>query len=151
MCASSGRMSIYEHKAKTLDKPPPEGYGTSPSCSLFLGRLRQLKPVRGLIIGNYGEVSRDVNYLLSSIAERMAERSWRTAGARSNEEFSSSCLNTVRGRFGIAAVRAFARHCLNRLRWVGASRREIEKVIAEANAAQAQKQTRRAHILACNG
>ena len=74
----------------------------------------------------------------------MAERRWRTAGARSKEEFSSSCLNTVRRRFGIAAVRAFARHRLNRLRWVGVSRREIEKVIAEANAAQAQAQARRA-------
>ena len=49
----------------------------------MLARLRTFTRVRGLVFGNYAEVSPDVHSLVSIAAEAMAQRRWQGMGALS--------------------------------------------------------------------
>ena len=82
-------------------------------------------------MGAYGEASADVHDLLSIAADRMAERQWRLAGARSASELRSFIVSTLRRRMGMAAVQAMARHRLARVPYIGVPRQMIEQRVQQ--------------------
>ena len=109
----------YETKARTLDRLH---YGVvAPAVGRVLTALRVFPPVRGLVFGAYGEASADVHTLLTACATSAAGRSWAKMGARSAVEAQSFFASSLRRRWGIVAVREYARLRLNRLGYVGAA------------------------------
>ena len=84
---------------------------------------------RGLVFGAYGEASADVHDLLSISADRIVERQWQLAGARSASELRSFIVSTLRRRMGMAAVQAMARHRLACVPYIGVPRRFIQAMI----------------------
>ena len=107
----------YEQHARALDRAHnPAG------SSRVLTRLRSFTPARGLVFGNYAEVSSDVHYLLDSCAERLAAASWRLLGSRSQEEARGLHVARLRQRLGLFVAREFARVRLRRLPFVGCDR-----------------------------
>ncbi len=108
----------YERKARALDRLH---YGVAaPAVGRVLTALRVFPPVRGLVFGAYGEASADVHTLLQACATSAAGRSWAKMGARSAVEAQGFFASSLRRRWGIVAVREYARLRLNRLCYVGA-------------------------------
>ena len=85
--------------------------------------LRALGPVRAAVWGNYGEASDDVHQLLDIVADLASKKAWRQLGARSVAEARGYFVQQLRRSWGLTAVRAFARHRLRRVQFVGAERR----------------------------
>ena len=120
----------YERHANRLDSTlSPQG--TTP----ILDRLRSFTPVRALVIGNYGESSRDVHTLIQIAAEALAVKSWRAAGARGVEEYRSFAVASLRRRLGCFAAREYARHRLRRLPYIGVPRAAMRSREAQLQAA----------------
>ena len=78
--------------------------------------------VRSLVWGQHGEASQDVHSLLAAVAQRAAERSWRAMGCRSQAEALGVLTAHYRRRWGMLAVREYARHRVRRVPYVGAPR-----------------------------
>ena len=93
--------------------------------------LRSFTPVRGLIFGGYGEASDDVHDVIRECADRQAEQQWRLHGARSAAEMRSFLVSRARRRIGLAAVRAFARHRLSRVPYIGCPREVVQARMRE--------------------
>ena len=100
-------------------------------------RLRALGEVAGLVVGQYAEASAELHSLLDAIAAAMAARRWRRLGFRSEAECLSACTTLVRRRVGVAAVRAFARHRLARVPYVGLPRAVIVRHMRRQELARA--------------
>ena len=110
----------YQQHARRIDAEHSPA-GTQP----VLARLRTFTRVRGLVFGNYAEMSPDVHSLLSIAAEAAAQHRWQGMGARSAEEARSFIVSALRRRLGCFVAREFARYRLRRLPYVGASRAAV--------------------------
>ena len=88
----------------------------------MLTRLDSFTAVRGLVFGQYGEVSDDVRQLLWLSASRLGERRFAAYGFRTKAEATAWFVGVLRRRVGLHATREFARHRLRRLVYVGADR-----------------------------
>ena len=82
--------------------------------------------MRGAVIGNYAEASPDVHDMLTLASNGVAKRTWRRLGRRSEAEARSSTAAAVRRRFGTIAARAFARHRLRRIGFIGMPRAVLD-------------------------
>ena len=108
--------TAYRRHARELDGRfhTPHGRGTP-----VLDRLQEFTAVRGLVFGGYGEGSRDVHLLIRACADSAARIRWRLMGARSMVECRAFLIASYRRRVGMAAGRAFARHRLRRVPYIG--------------------------------
>jgi hypothetical protein len=88
-------------------------------------RLQSFGRVRGLVFGQYGEWSEDVDSLLELAATASARRDWRMRGNRTMEESRGIYIALFRRRLGCFVVREFARHRLRRLPFVGLTRDQV--------------------------
>lgn len=114
-------LSEYESAARRLDQ---KHHATSQhNVGPVLSALRAFPPVRGMVFGAYGEASKDIHTILHVAAEARARRDWKTMGSRNLAEALSVVVSTLRRRWGLAAVREYARLRLNRLCYVGGSGR----------------------------
>ena len=78
---------------------------------------------RGLVWGNYAEASDDVHQLRECAAAEAARQNWERMGCRTEAEARGYFAAQMRYRWGIAAARAFARHRVRRVCYIGAARR----------------------------
>ena len=113
----------YERHARALDRRYHNGAPNEP----VLERLRWFTPVRGLVFGQYGEVSDDVEDLTVQAACALADLHWRVAGARSAREMRSYEISVARRRVGMVALRSFARHRIARLASIGCDPRAVRE------------------------
>ena len=64
-----------------------------------------------------------MHQLLDIVADLASKKEWRQLGARSVGEARGYFVQQLRRSWGLTAVRAFARHRLRRVQFVGAERR----------------------------
>ena len=100
--------------------PPPPGHGP------IERRLASFTRVRGLVFGQYGEVSHDVDCLICLCAAAAARRTWRASGFRTEAEMRGVFTALYRRQIGLRVTRAFARHRLSRLALVGVPRAQLD-------------------------
>ena len=81
--------------------------------------------MRGLVFGQYGEWSEDVDSLLELAATSRARRDWRFLGARSQSEARGVFIALYRRRLGCFVVREYARHRLRRIPFIGLTREQV--------------------------
>lgn len=86
--------------------------------------LRALPTVIGLVFGSSGEASDSVHDLISIMATRGAQLSWRSMGARTPAEARGFLVARIRRDWGITAVRAHAQLLISRRQYVGLSREQ---------------------------
>ena len=79
-------------------------------------------PVRGLVVGAYGEASADVHALLKLTAAKKAETAFKEMGARTPIEAEATLTLSLRRHWGLTFVREYARMRLARVCFVGAPR-----------------------------
>ena len=113
----------YERHAASVDARAEVQRFNSGRQDAVMGALRALGPVRAAVWGNYGEASDDVHQLLDICADLASRARWRQLGARSVGEARGYFVQQLRRSWGLTAVRAFARHRLRRVQFVGAERR----------------------------
>ena len=113
----------YERHAASVDARTDVQRFNSGRQDAVMGALRALGPVRAAVWGNYGEASDDVHQLLDICADLASRARWRQLGARSVGEARGYFVQQLRRSWGLTAVRAFARHRLRRVQFVGAERR----------------------------
>ena len=89
--------------------------GTKP----VLQRLESFGPVRGLVAGQYSEVSPDVHTLIKISAQGIADKQWRVLGARSAKEARGFVTSAIKRRVGLFTAREMARHRLHRVPLIG--------------------------------
>ena len=106
----------YERHAEALDL---RLYGQHSTA--VLDHLHSFGPVRGLAVGHYGEASADVHELVDICADRSAEATWRSMGARSQAEARSFYVMRYRRDLGVAFALAFIQHRTRRTPQVGVS------------------------------
>ena len=87
----------------------------------MLATLTGFGDVRALVIGNYAEMSDDLHQLRERAAWAASEF-WERLGSRTRAEAVSYFSSQLRYSWGVAAARAFARHRLRRVIYVGAER-----------------------------
>jgi hypothetical protein len=92
----------------------------APAVGPALTLLRTYPPARALVFGAYGEASEDVHTLLRVASERAADGQWARLGARSRANAVGYFASIFRRRWGITAVREYARLRIERLGFVGA-------------------------------
>ena len=81
--------------------------------------LESFGPVKGLVFGAFGEGSPDVHNLIECLAEhRLKTKGLSQAWLRGPKAEKALLVGQLRKRIGTAAVRAQARHLLDRLRAV---------------------------------
>ena len=78
----------------------------------------------------------------------MAARRWRRLGFRTEAEALSACTTIVRRRVGVAAVRAYARHRVARVPYVGVPRAAIVDQMRRQAEARAGAGLARGHVSA---
>jgi len=100
--------------------------GTVPQGPV-LTRLMTYPDTVGLVFGAYGEASDSVHRLLDE-AVASAARGWADIGARSEAEARSFLSTRYHRLWGITAARAAARLRLSRMRYIGLSREEVERL-----------------------
>ena len=100
--------------------------GTVPQGPV-LTRLMTYPDTVGLVFGAYGEASDSVHRLLDE-AVASAARDWAAIGARSEAEARSFLSTRYHRLWGITAARAAARLRLSRMRYIGLSREEVERL-----------------------
>ena len=108
-------------------RPPPLPPGAPTPVA---DRLSSFTQVRGLVLGQYSEASWDVHKLVELCAHRLARKHWRLAGARTEKEARGWWVGSCRRRIGVAVARAFARHRINRIAFIGVSRAVVADRIA---------------------
>ena len=118
----------YTRHARTLDLT--YGQGGTP----FAQRLATFGGVRGLAVGQYAEVSADVESLIRECARAIARSTWRQSGARDEGAIRSIMTALLRRRVGLTAARAMARHRLRRIPLVGVPRATLDQWRAEGGA-----------------
>jgi hypothetical protein len=107
----------YVRHARALDERHSAA-GTAPIAS----RLRQYGPlVHGAVFGQYAEASEDVHLMISFAADEAARRGWRRMGARTQAEARAFFVASYRRRLGVHVARAYARHRLQRVPFIGVS------------------------------
>ena len=106
----------YERHAEALDL---RLYGQHSTA--VLDHLHSFGPVCGLAVGHYGEASADVHELVGICADRSAEATWRSMGARSQAEARSFYVTRYRRDLGVAFALAFIQHRTRRTPQVGMS------------------------------
>ena len=104
----------YLAAARALDQRFQTGGGV-------LATLTGFGDVRALVIGNYAEMSDDLHQLRERAAWAASEF-WERLGSRTRAEAVSYFSSQLRYSWGVAAARAFARHRLRRVIYVGAER-----------------------------
>ena len=114
----------YESHARRIDQGAHVAAGTTPCTQ----RLQSFPRVRGLVFGQYGEYSDDVETLLVAAADGAAQRTWRHLGARTQAEARSYYMARFRRRIGLTAVIELARHRLRRVPYVGVTRAQVRAV-----------------------
>ena len=123
--AAIGVFPAYRRHARQIDQLPAArgGAGVAPGvvgpCE---ARLLSYPPTHGLVWGGYAEASGAVHALQRHVAQGIAERQWRSMGARTRAEALGFVTAQVRRRWGIAAMRAQARMRIRRAPLVGAPR-----------------------------
>jgi len=90
-----------------------------PSARPLTRRLNEHPRVVGLVLGQFGGVSKAVHTLLKETANAAAFKHWRQAGAKSPQAAVSGYVATYRPRWGCIARMASARLKLARARWAG--------------------------------
>ena len=124
-CRGSARAvpGEYERHARDVDAAccgVPRGAGDGP----VLRRLRELGPVRGLVVGAFGEASDDAHRLLKVIAVAGAEARWADAMASSAFAYRSTLIAQMKRLWGCFLARENARLKIARLEHVsGANNR----------------------------
>jgi hypothetical protein len=122
---ADGVFPAYRRHARQIDQIPAArgGAGVAPGvvgpCE---ARLLSYPPTHGLVWGGYAEASGAVHALQRHVAQGIAERQWRSMGARTRAEALGFVTAQVRRRWGIAAMRAQARMRIRRAPLVGAAR-----------------------------
>ena len=104
----------YERHARDVDAAccgVPRGAGDGP----VLRRLRELGPVRGLVVGAFGEASADVHSLLAMCAGSGSFLRWRGAMARGPAVYRSQLIVQLRRVWGVHFARVNARLKLARV------------------------------------
>ena len=117
-------MREYERHAEKLDTDHSLGGAVK-------ARLKSFGPIRALVFGAYGEVSEDVEDLLSLAADELARRRWRAMGATTEAEVRGYFMATLRRKLGLIIMREMARHRLNRILYVGMPRAVLESRMRE--------------------
>ena len=112
----------YARHAAGLDRQFHPGAGTPGPVAQ---RLQSFTTTRGVVFGQYAEVSADVHDLVDVASTRLAEQQWRLAGARSVDEMRSFIVSRSRRRIGLATAQAFARHRIARAPYIGVPRRMV--------------------------
>ena len=107
----------YETSAKRLDHQHH-----SSDDGPVLAALRGYPPVRGLVVGAYGEASADVHALLKLTAAKKAETAFKEMGSRTPIEAEATLTLSLRRHWGLTFVREYARMRLARVCFVGAPR-----------------------------
>ena len=107
----------YETSAKRLDRQHH-----SSDDGPVLAVLRGYPPVRGLVVGAYGEASDDVHALLKLTAAKKAETAFKEMGSRTPIEAEATLTLSLRRHWGLTFVREYARMRLARVCFVGARR-----------------------------
>ena len=90
----------------------------------------QYGDIRGLVFGNYAEVSRDVHDTVDLFARKVAAARWRGMGCQTEDEAYPIVVARMRRRLGALVARAFARHRLRRLPLVGLTKQAMERAVA---------------------
>jgi len=96
-----------------------QGQPAGPATHAVRVHLDTFTPVRGLVFGQYGEVSSDVRELLRFCAGRLGVRRWRSYGFPTAGAAVGFFLTQLNRRVGLHVTREFARHRLRRLHYVG--------------------------------
>ena len=109
--------STYIRAARELDTR----FFAPPQTPVY-DRLLSFGQIRCLVFGAYGEASPDVHHSIAAAASIRAQRSWRTLGARSQQESRAFFLQTYRREVGMAVVREHARLRLARVPFIGVPR-----------------------------
>ena len=78
-------------------------------------RLLEFGPVRGLVVGAFGEVNPEVPKLIKRMAEYNAERQWRLMGANTVTEAAATLKARFTRSIGVEAARGLARLRLRNL------------------------------------
>ena len=108
----------YETSAKRLDHQHH-----SSDDGPVLATLRGYPPVRGFVVGAYGEASADVHALLKLAAANLkrAETAFKEMGSRTPIEAEATLILSLRRHWGLTFVREYARLRLARVCYVGAT------------------------------
>jgi hypothetical protein len=106
--------SEYRRKAKNADRKYNGTIGDA--VGPVERELASYGRVRGLVSGAYGEMSKDVVWLVRHCTNAMAARHWRSMGARNVKEAKAALVTKTRKRLGIEAVRGHAILKLERLK-----------------------------------
>ena len=93
--------------------------------------------VRSAVWGNYAEASDDVHQLLDVTAAEAATNTWRFLGARNPGEAKGFYASKLRSAWGLTAARAFARHRLSRVPFVGYTRETLPARLAQRSVGRA--------------
>ena len=128
----------YVRHAREMDERLAPGMGST----AVQRHLASYTQVRGLCVGNYAEASRDVHALIAVAAHARAAQC-RTVGARSRAEAHAAALQFYRRRLGVIFARAFARHRLRRIPFVGLPRHVVIRQRDLARRAQHEGVSRR--------
>jgi hypothetical protein len=130
----SGRCGAVEHhakavdpeyrlKARKLDELPETRRHKGGSTSAVAGTLRALGKVRGLVFGQYGEASEDVDVhaLLRAAAKAATLSDGRQQGTHTGitPRLAALFASQLRRAWGVAVVREMARQRLVRLPLIG--------------------------------
>ena len=78
-------------------------------------RLLEFGPIRGLVVGAFGEVNPEVPKLIKRMAEYNAERQWRMMGASTVTEAAATLKARFTRSIGVEAARGLARLRLRNL------------------------------------
>jgi hypothetical protein len=107
----------YEDKALKMDRT----YGTTPPgrTGPCCDRLGMFGDVLGLVVGHFGEWSKDLNRLVSAMAKVAVPRVWRLYSMLGEEHAKAVILNKARRDIAWAGLNANAKLLLDRAEWVG--------------------------------
>ena len=75
--------------------------------------------MRGLVAGQYSEVSPDVHTLIKISAQGIADKQWRVLGAPSAKEVRGFVTSAITRRLQLFTAREMARHRLHRVPLIG--------------------------------
>ena len=78
-------------------------------------RLLEFGPIRGLVVGAFGEVNSEISKLIKRMAEFNAERQWRMMGANSITEAAATLKARFTRSIGVEGARGLARLRLRNL------------------------------------
>ena len=129
-------LSVDSDARRSLRKVDALLVGTPPGAvGPAEQRLIDIGPVRGLVVGAYGEVSKDLERLLLHFADVAARELWQARGCRSAAHAKGIFARRLQTEACFAFARARSRRLQNRLAWITGG---------ERGAAQGRRHIRRA-------